>query len=43
MDNAFFIKDKMWIDFLIKSLFKGDENFELTSKGNIEKYLDADV
>jgi len=44
VDNVLiFSKKKVWIDIFIKSLFEGIENFELTSEGNIDKYLGIDI
>ena len=38
-----FSKRKICIDLFIKSLIDGDENFELTDKDNIDKYLGVDI
>ena len=38
-DVLIFRREKLWIDLLTKSLFEGDEKFELTDEGNIDKYL----
>ena len=44
VDNVLiFSKEKLQIDLLIKSLFEGDENFELTNEDNIDKYLEVDI
>ena len=42
-DVLIFSKKSMWIDIFVKSLFEGDEKFELTDEGNIDKYLGVDV
>ena len=38
-DILIFSKEKIWIDIFVKLLFKGDEKFELTDEGSIDKYL----
>ena len=38
-----FSKKKVWIDMLIKYLFNGEENFELTDEGNVDKKIGVDM
>ena len=38
-----FSKKKVWIDMLIKYLFNGEENFELTDEGNVDKNIGVDM
>ena len=42
-DVLIFSRDKVWIDIFIKSLFEGEENFDLTDEGNIDKYLGVEI
>ena len=42
-DILIFSKKKCWIDLFVKSLSEGDENFELTDEGSIDKYLGVDI
>ena len=42
-DVLMFSKNKTWIDVLIKSLSEGNDKFELTNKGNINKCLGVDI
>jgi len=42
-DVLIFSKKNVWIDIFLKSLFDGDEKFELTDEGDIDKYLGVDV
>ena len=42
-DILIFSKKKIWIDFFVKSFFEEKEKFELTNKGNIDKYLGVDI
>ena len=39
-DVLIFSREQLQIDFFIKSLTQGIENFELTNEGNIDKYLE---
>ena len=44
VDNVLiFSKKKIYIDVFIKLLMNGEENFELTDEGNIDKYLGVDI
>ena len=44
VDNVLiFSRDKVWIDIFIKLLFKGEENFDLTDEGSIDKYLGVEI
>ena len=42
-DVLIFSKKKLWIDMFIKSLAEGEENFELTDEGSIDKYLGVEI
>ena len=42
-DFLMFSKKKIWIDLFKKSLFEGQEKFELTDEGDIDKCLGVDV
>ena len=42
-DALIFSKRKVCIDLFIKSLMDGNENFELTDEGNVDKYLGVDI
>ena len=42
-DVLIFSRKSVWIDVFVKSLFEGDEKFELTDEGSIDKYLGVDV
>ena len=42
-DILTFSREKLCIYLPIKSLFEGDENFEMTDEGNIDKYLGVDI
>ena len=44
VDNVLiFSKRKCWIDMFIQSLAEGQEKFELTDEGSIDKYLGVDI
>ena len=42
-DALVFSKKKHWIEMFIKSLSEGDEHFELTDEGSIDKHLDVEI
>ena len=42
-DVLIFSKNKVWINIFAKSFFEGAENFELTDKGSINKFLKVNI
>ena len=42
-DVLIFSKKKCWIDMFIQSLAEGQEKFELTNEGSIDKYLGVHI